>query len=401
MGYDGVWVKTRRHRHDSNLRTDRVAPRTHPAGYGRISARHQRHCTTSMALCKNTSLLPIARPTPRAGSPALLLALTLPSGFPGDIWTSPGILILELLSIGIAFGLLGVWLKEREVAARIAGMDASFEGIKTANSVPPRLPAIGDDPVSRFVDEVNLMLDELERSRQELQESRDRYRLLFESGNDFLLVCAVGREGTPYRILDANALACRCLGYAREELFALAPGSVILIRSDFKRNDRRLQSADLIPREGGRIPVEASIHRITLGGTPAILIIARDVTERRRAEKELMDYRYRLEELVTQRTEELREANENLRREMRERERMERERMEAYRQIERNIEQFAVLTDHIRNPLQVIQGMADLIDDPRAEKIREQVRQIRAILKQLDEGWVESEKVREYLERYR
>ena len=313
----------------------------------------------------------------------------------------PGILILELLSIGIAFGLLGVWLKEREVAARIAGMDASFEGIKTASSVPPRLPAIGDDPVSRFVDEVNLMLDELERSRQELQESRDRYRLLFESGNDFLLVCAVGREGTPYRILDANALACRCLGYAREELFALAPGSVILIRSDFKRNDRRLQSADLIPRAGEQIPVEASIHRITLGGTPAILIIARDVTERRRAEKELMDHRYRLEELVTQRTEELREANENLRREMRERERMERERTEAYRQIERNIEQFAVLTDHIRNPLQVVQGMADLIDDPRTEKIREQVRQIRAILRQLDEGWVESEKVREYLERYR
>jgi PAS domain S-box-containing protein len=378
-----------------------MMPRTHPAGYGQISARHERHSTTSMVPCKNAPLLPIARPTLCARSPALFLILTLPSGLPGEIWTSPGVLILELLSVGIAFGLLGVWLKEREVASRIAGMDASFESIKTANSVPPRPPAVGGDPVSRFVDEINLILDELERSRRDLQESRDRYRLLFESGNDFLLVCAVGREGTPYRILDANALACRCLGYTRDELFALAPGSVILVRSDFKRNDHRLHSADLIPREGERIPVEASIHRITLGGTPAILIIARDVTERRQAEKELMDYRYRLEELVTQRTEELRAANESLRREMRERERIERERMEAYRQIERNIEQFAVLTDHIRNPLQVVQGMADLIDDERAEKIQEQVRQIKVILRQLDEGWVESEKVREYLERYR
>jgi len=344
-----------------------------------------------MPSCKNASLLPTAP----------LLALALPSGLPGDVQISLGTLLAELLLVGIAFGVLGIWLKERDVATRIAGMDASIEGIRTANSLPPSLPAIGADPVSRFVDEVNLMLDEFERSRQELQESRDRYRLLFDSGNDFLLVCAVGREGTPYRILDANALACRSLGYAREELFALAPRSVILIRSDFKRNDRRLHSADLIPREGERIPVEASIHRITLGGTPAILIIARDVTERRRAEKELMDYRYRLEELVTQRTEELRAANESLRREIRERERIERERMDAYRQIERNIEQFAVLTDHIRNPLQVVQGMADLIEDERAEKIREQVRQIKAILRQLDEGWVESEKVREYLERYR
>ncbi|BBL67367.1 PAS domain S-box protein [Methanoculleus chikugoensis] len=330
-----------------------------------------------------------------------LLALILPFEFSGEVLTSPGVLLIELLVICIAFGLIGVWFKEREVATRIAGMDASIEGIRSTNSVPPRLPSVRGDPVSRFVEEVNLVLGELERSRRDLQESRDRYRLLFESGNDFLLVCAVGREGTPYRILDANALACRCLGYTRDELFALTPGSVILIRSDFKKGDQRLHSADLIPREGNRIPVEASIHRITLGGTPAILIIARDVTERRRTEKELMDYRYRLEELVTQRTDELRAANESLRREMGERERIERERMEAYRQIERNIEQFAVLTDHIRNPLQVVQGMADLIDDPRAEKIREQVRQIKAILKQLDEGWVESEKVREYLERYR
>ena len=358
-----------------------------------------------MAPCKNAPLLPAAPPVARcmlrARGPVPFFALALPSGLSEEVLTSLGLLIAELLLVGIAFGLLGVWLKEREVAARIAGMDASFEGIKTVGSVPPRLPAIGGDPVSRFVDEVNLMLDELERSRRDLRESRDRYHLLFDSGNDFLLVCAIGREGTPYRILDANALACRCLGYAREELFSIPPRSVILIRSDFKRHDHRLHSADLIPREGERIPVEASIHRISLGGTPAILIIARDVTERRRAEKELMDYRYRLEELVTQRTEELRAANESLRHEIRERERMERERMEAYRQIERNIEQFAVLTDHIRNPLQVVQGMADLIEDERAEKIQEQVRQIKAILRQLDEGWVESEKVREYLERYR
>jgi len=343
---------------------------------------------------------PPAHRMPRPGYP-IPFALIFPFDSSGDILTSPGVLIVAFIFAGITFGLLGVWLKEREVAARIAGMGTSIEGIRSTNNGPARLPAVGGDPVSRFVDEVNLVLGELERSRRDLQESRDRYRLLFESGNDFLLVCAVGREGTPYRILDANALACRCLGYTRDELFALTPGSVILIRSDFKKGDQRLHSADLIPREGNRIPVEASIHRITLGGTPAILIIARDVTERRRTEKELMDYRYRLEELVTQRTDELRAANESLRREMGERERIERERMEAYRQIERNIEQFAVLTDHIRNPLQVVQGMADLIDDPRAEKIREQVRQIKAILRQLDEGWVESEKVREYLERYR
>ncbi|NLZ30948.1 MAG: histidine kinase, partial [Methanomicrobiales archaeon] len=46
-------------------------------------------------------------------------------------------------------------------------------------------------------------------------------------------------------------------------------------------------------------------------------------------------------------------------------------------------------------------GTADLIDDERTEKIKEQVRQIHDILRQLDRGWVESEKVRKYLERCR
>jgi len=316
----------------------------------------------------------------------VVLAVALPEEVAGPL----AVLLVKLFIAGVALGLLGIWLKERDVAARIAGMSTGIRAARTGSGVPARLPATGTDPISQFAGEINQVFDELERSRQGLMESRDRYHHLFESGNDFLLVCAVGREGTPYRILDANALACRSLGYTREELLTVAPQAVILIRSDFARDDRRLHSADLIPRQGERIP-----------GTPAVLIIARDVTERRQAEKELMNYRYHLEELVTQRTGELRIANENLKWQIRERERMEQERMEAYRQIERNIEQFAVLTDHIRNPLQVIQGMADLIEDERAEKIKEQVTQIKEILRQLDDGWVESEKVREYLERYR
>ena len=353
-----------------------------------------------MDLCNHTLTSP---PAPLAGICTLhsrapvVLAVALPEGVAGPL----GVLLVELFIAGVALGLLGIWLKERDVAARIAGMSTGIRAARTGSGVPARLPATGTDPISQFAGEINQVFDELERSRQGLMESRDRYHHLFESGNDFLLVCAVGREGTPYRILDANALACRSLGYTREELLTVAPQAVILIRSDFARDDRRLHSADLIPRQGERIPAEATIHQISLKGTPAVLIIARDVTERRRAEKELMNYRYHLEELVTQRTGELQIANENLKWQIRERERMEQERMEAYRQIERNIEQFAVLTDHIRNPLQVIQGMADLIEDERAEKIKEQIGQIKEILRQLDDGWVESEKVREYLERYR
>jgi PAS domain S-box-containing protein len=78
----------------------------------------------------------------------------------------------------------------------------------------------------------------------------------------------------------------------------------------------------------------------------------------------------------------------------------ERMRQEAYAQLGKNIEQFAILGDHIRNPLQVIVGYAAMIDDPFAKKIIEQSRQIDAFITQLDQGWVESANVRLFLRKH-
>jgi PAS domain S-box-containing protein len=73
---------------------------------------------------------------------------------------------------------------------------------------------------------------------------------------------------------------------------------------------------------------------------------------------------------------------------------------EAFVQIEKNMEQFAILNDHIRNPLQAIVGLADLEGGDLAEKIYQQAMEIDAIIKQLDIGWIESAKIREFLHRH-
>ncbi|WP_128694250.1 PAS domain S-box protein [Methanoculleus taiwanensis] len=72
----------------------------------------------------------------------------------------------------------------------------------------------------------------------------------------------------------------------------------------------------------------------------------------------------------------------------------------AFDQIEQNMEQFAILGDHVRHPLQVILSRADLLEDEVvAERIREQVVRINDLIRQLDQGWVESSKIREFLRR--
>jgi len=88
-------------------------------------------------------------------------------------------------------------------------------------------------------------------------------------------------------------------------------------------------------------------------------------------------------------------------RDITERKQNEQLRRQAFSQIERNIEQFAVLGDHIRQPLQVTLGRAELIEDTEtAAVIREQVERINDYIRQLDRGWVESRKVREFLRRH-
>jgi len=79
---------------------------------------------------------------------------------------------------------------------------------------------------------------------------------------------------------------------------------------------------------------------------------------------------------------------------------IEEEKKLAYEQIEKNIEQFAILGDHIRNPMQVIVGLADLEGGTINERIQHQAREIDRTISQLDRGWIESEKIREFVKKY-
>ncbi len=76
---------------------------------------------------------------------------------------------------------------------------------------------------------------------------------------------------------------------------------------------------------------------------------------------------------------------------------IEEEQKRFYRQIEQNLQQFATLNDHIRNPLAVIAMIAGLGDDADSRRITEKIREIDDILERLHQGYLESEKVRVFL----
>lgn len=79
------------------------------------------------------------------------------------------------------------------------------------------------------------------------------------------------------------------------------------------------------------------------------------------------------------------------------RKRSEREIKAALTQISQNMEQLATLNDTIRNPLSVITLISDLVDKKYQKDLMEAVRNIDKMISRLDQGWIQSEKVRNFL----
>ncbi|WP_202318369.1 PAS domain S-box protein [Archaeoglobus neptunius] len=78
---------------------------------------------------------------------------------------------------------------------------------------------------------------------------------------------------------------------------------------------------------------------------------------------------------------------------------LEKIREKSLKQIEKNIEQFAILVDKIRNPLAIISGAAELWDVKEKDKILAAVKKIEEIIEMLEKGWLESEDVKNLLRR--
>lgn len=71
--------------------------------------------------------------------------------------------------------------------------------------------------------------------------------------------------------------------------------------------------------------------------------------------------------------------------------------MKSYQQITKNLEQLAILNDHIRNPLQGIIGYAGMGEGELFEKIIKLSTTIDAIVTKLDDGYLESKKIHDFL----
>ena len=134
---------------------------------------------------------------------------------------------------------------------------------------------------------INREIAEEKRAQEALRDSEHRYRSLFQAAMDCILV--ISPDGA---IVDVNDFGCRSLGYTRDELIGGTFARILdetklsrmLPRPPGVKIERRALRADqeVRAKDGSVRAVEFTAGPLPDGN---ILVVARDVTERRRSEK--------------------------------------------------------------------------------------------------------------------
>jgi diguanylate cyclase (GGDEF)-like protein/PAS domain S-box-containing protein len=152
---------------------------------------------------------------------------------------------------------------------------------------------------------LGLSLENL-RQKEDLRESEERYRDLFENAHDIVYAYTLDPPGT---ITSLNRAGERVTGYKLEELSHLNLTRLVppeyheqiveSLKRQFAGEDTTTVELEIIAKDGHRVPLEISPRLIVEDGKAvAVHAIARDITERKRAEEALRATEERLHSVV-------------------------------------------------------------------------------------------------------
>ncbi|MFO7800823.1 MAG: response regulator [Desulfovermiculus sp.] len=131
------------------------------------------------------------------------------------------------------------------------------------------------------------------------------YEELFESFQDGVFVHGVEHDGSLGAFVQVNRIACRRLGYSKEELLGMSPVHIDPYVTQFQLQDvfTRIREQGWATfeswhrtKKGTVFPVEVTSKMIKFQGRAVVLSAARDITERKQSEQAILEAKQALED---------------------------------------------------------------------------------------------------------
>lgn len=231
--------------------------------------------------------------------------------------TLTGVLALTMLGISVVFLRTG-----RELTQRLASIGATMtrvgQGERDARVGAP----LRDDELGRLTRHFDGLLDTIaaqdamqRESQQKIADEASRRRTLFEHERDGIAI--LNPDGS---VLEANPKCAAMLGYSVAEMSRLhvtdwqadfTAAAMARILGDDSSEGEFFEAVHR-RQDGSTYAAEISASKAQWGDRSLLLLLQRDISERKATEAELERYRLDLEKLVDQRTDELNVRSEQL-----------------------------------------------------------------------------------------
>jgi len=205
---------------------------------------------------------------------------------------------------GHYFKLIAFYLIYRAIL--VSGITKPFSLIfRKCRQVEEELQTAHDSLAMRVTErtaELEVTMRELEQEISErklaeeaLREAEERFHTIFDSVNDAIFVHDPGSGG----IIDVNRRMCEMYGYTREEVLSADVGELSAGYPPYTRREaiaclERAQTGENVVtdwlarhRDGRLFWVEISIRQATITGHERLLVVVRDIGDRKQSEEEM------------------------------------------------------------------------------------------------------------------
>jgi PAS domain S-box-containing protein len=226
------------------------------------------------------------------GQPSLILSTQLPRDAYQQGMSSLSTTFGFIVLIGLAMIVLCMILINNVVIARVSKLENDVKRIGKGDPNNDRLSPTGNDEIFSLSQEINGMIDNTEKRNQELRESEGRYKSIMEQSVCAIFIVNIEKD----TILRTNQTFERIFGYSKEDIHQLKLSSLSsypesrfedFLKTISKDNPLVGKQIILKNKNGENLDVEISGSEIEYEGRRALSIIAWDVTEKHRLEREM------------------------------------------------------------------------------------------------------------------